>query len=228
MENASKALIMAGSVLLSMLIIGALVFMFSSLGNLMQTEAGAEEAQKLAEYNKQIETFDRSLYGSEVLSVANLIADYNIRQSNLKGYQAITLEVYIKPISGAAYMNQTEYTNYKELTKKFKELESDLNKWKLGSNNRKLEIDGKKYTAQEIAGMSPAELNELVRKTYPTLTNNNDIATKAQEIRDYSQTYTDLKAEMTEFKNKKFKTPQVEYDKANGRIIKMIYTEVGI
>ena len=32
MENASKALIIAGSVLLSLLVIGALVLMFQSLG----------------------------------------------------------------------------------------------------------------------------------------------------------------------------------------------------
>ena len=46
MENASKALIMAGSVLLSLLIIGALVFMFDSLKGLKQTEATSEEVQR--------------------------------------------------------------------------------------------------------------------------------------------------------------------------------------
>ena len=56
MENASKALIIAGSVLLAMLVIGTLIFMFSTLSNLKQTEADVATAEKLAEYNKQIET----------------------------------------------------------------------------------------------------------------------------------------------------------------------------
>ncbi len=72
MENASKALIMAGSVLLSLLIITTLVFMFGKLGDLKNSEASTEEVKKLAEYNRQIETFDRALYGSELLSLANL------------------------------------------------------------------------------------------------------------------------------------------------------------
>lgn len=94
MENASKALIMAGSVLLSLLIITTLVFMFGKLGDLKNSEASTEEVKKLAEYNRQIETFDRALYGSELLSLANLIDDYNKRQADLKGYNAIVLQVY--------------------------------------------------------------------------------------------------------------------------------------
>ena len=37
MENASKALIIAGSVLISLLVIAALVFMFNQLSDLRQT-----------------------------------------------------------------------------------------------------------------------------------------------------------------------------------------------
>ena len=113
MENASKALIMAGSVLLAMLIIGSLVFMFQTLSNLKNTEASAEDIEKLARYNRQIETFNRDgLYGSEILSLANLIEDNNIRQSDLKGYTAITLEVYTSGIAGADKntIMQAQYT----------------------------------------------------------------------------------------------------------------------
>ena len=58
MENASKALIMAGSVLLSLLIITTLVFMFGKLGDLKNSEASTEEVKKLAEYNRQIEAHE--------------------------------------------------------------------------------------------------------------------------------------------------------------------------
>lgn len=103
MENASKALIMAGSVLLSLLIITTLVFMFGKLGDLKNSEASTEEVKKLAEYNRQIETFDRALYGSELLSLANLIDDYNKRQADLKGYNAIVY-MYIQRVFQVQYV----------------------------------------------------------------------------------------------------------------------------
>ena len=67
MENASRALIMAGSVLLALLIIGLLVFMFNSISGLKQQEANSEQVLKLAEYNKRILTYNRELYGPELV-----------------------------------------------------------------------------------------------------------------------------------------------------------------
>ena len=43
MENASKALLMAASVLVALIIIGVLVWMFTSISNTQQTEADSEE-----------------------------------------------------------------------------------------------------------------------------------------------------------------------------------------
>ena len=43
MENASKALIIAGSVLLAVLIIIALIYTFSQISSLKQVEASSEE-----------------------------------------------------------------------------------------------------------------------------------------------------------------------------------------
>ena len=132
MENASKALIMAGSVLLSLLIITTLVFMFGKLGDLKNSEASTEEVKKLAEYNRQIETFDRALYGSELLSLANLIDDYNKRQADLKGYNAIVLQVYSKGISSPICMqdNYTRDDSYKDLISDFETLQKKLNEAK--------------------------------------------------------------------------------------------------
>ena len=47
MENASKALIIAGSVLLSVLIISALVLMFNQISDFKRSEATSEDIQKI-------------------------------------------------------------------------------------------------------------------------------------------------------------------------------------
>lgn len=218
MENASKALIIAGSVLLSLLIIGAFMFMFHSLRELKTVEASSEEEQKLAEYNKRIETFNRQLYGSELVSLANLIDDYNIRQADLKGYKAITLTVDMKgkAISETLKTRTGTYNNYQELRTDFQKLEDKVNETK---NAKKL-VGGSTYlTAEKIAGMRTRDLNEVVRRADNRLTEE-EVEERVQELLDFSQEYTDLKAEITNFKNSAFKITFIDYD-INGRVKEM-------
>lgn len=219
MENASKALIMAGSVLLSLLVIGALVLMFQSLNEFKQVEASSEEVEKLTEYNKKIETFHRAgLYGSEIMSLANLVEDYNKRQADLKGYTPITLQVTIQSLGKGSYFEETTY-NDKTLIKQYESLESAVNK-------RKMEIIYGGKTAAKIASMRDTELIELIKKTETRDLNENEIQNKIDEIRVKADAYTSLKSDLTTFKNKYFQnTPKVEYDKYTGRITKMSFTE---
>ena len=100
MENASKALIMAGSVLLAIMIIGLLVFGYNQISETEQIKSDSENIDKLAEYMARFEQFNRdksnALYGSELLSLANLQEDYN--ESNLRideGYDKIEIKVEI-------------------------------------------------------------------------------------------------------------------------------------
>ena len=158
MENASKALIIAGSVFLSILIITALVFTFNQIGDLKKTEASAEEEKILAQYNKKIERFNKSgLYGSEILSLANYVEDYNIRQSDLKGYKAISLNIYIKAISDATYFKKEKYTDYKELVNSFKNLEKEVNR-----------LQNQQYcgeTVKKLAGLTTEVLENYINST---------------------------------------------------------------
>lgn len=227
MENASKALIMAGSVLLSLLIIGALVFMFDSLKGLKQTEATSEEVQKLAEYNKQIETFNRSgLYGSEVLSLANLITDYNKRQADLKGYQEIKLTVKVKADKTNKIMTLSEYNN-ETLIDNYTKLENAVKSSKSGGKEPIVLGGSVTITAEKAAGMKNTEIKRMIAAAQKVPMNDS----KVEEVYENDvfpkiENYLNLKTELTQFKNKKFKEPKVEYDKHNGRVIAMAFEEV--
>lgn len=96
MENASKALIMAGSVLISMLVIGLLGLMFSQLSDVKQTESDIEAIEKLNDYSLRFEKYNRTIYGSELMSLANLQEDYKITQSDTVGYENIKIKVVVK------------------------------------------------------------------------------------------------------------------------------------
>lgn len=132
MENASKALIMAGSVLLALLIIGSLVFMFSSLRSLKTAETDSEEDVQLAKFNQKMELYNRDLYGPELISLANLIADYNDRlAADYTGYTKITFNVDMQniKIEMEGYMDAT-YNSYKKIIEDYQNLEEKLNDYK--------------------------------------------------------------------------------------------------
>ena len=82
MENASKALIMAGSVLIALMIIGALLLMFNSLSNYQEVGTQDTMESQVLEFNKQYETFNRkNVRGSDLYSLFNKVVDYNRRKS---------------------------------------------------------------------------------------------------------------------------------------------------
>lgn len=224
MENASKALIMAGSVLISILIISALVFMFNQLRGVKTTEIDSDEAKKLVQFNKQIETFNRSLYGSELLSLCNLIDDYNKRQADIKGYTPIKIEIRTKGIASAQKMKDNyinENSSYKDILKDFEELQDEL-------DDAKNEVVlGERI--EKWAGMKRAAQIQLLLQKGKTQQDAIDIVDGINgNLLSEIEKYNNLKSELTEFKNKKFSKPTYEYDSSTGSVSKIIFKEQGL
>lgn len=216
MENASKALIMAGSVLISIVIIGALILMFNNLGKLKETELDSESASKLLKYEQQIEGYCRAgLYGSEIVSLANLIEDYNIRQADFNGYTAVQLIIKTTPISLAKYM-KTNYTDYTQLITDFNNIEKQINTLK-----NKI-ICGE--TIEKISGMRTLEIENLVNNYNATSSRKYTV----EEVEEEKDSYLAIKSEYTTFKNKRFRSPEIIQDKNNGRITKITFIENGL
>lgn len=84
MENASKALIMAGSVLIALMIIGALLLMFNNLSSYQDTNIQNNREAQVLEFNNQYETYNRKeIRGSDLYSLLNKVVDYNRRKSDV-------------------------------------------------------------------------------------------------------------------------------------------------
>ena len=104
MENASKALIIAGSVLIALIIIGALVLMFSNLTAYQRNNTQTTREAQIVEFNRDYETFDRDgVRGSELYSLLNKVIDYNRR----------------KTTEGTAWADQGKDINYEAMEIKF-------------------------------------------------------------------------------------------------------------
>ena len=207
MENATKALEMAGSVLIGMLIIGALVFGYTKISETKQVEQDSLSSQQAADFNKKFESYNRDgIYGSELLSLANLIVDYNNKEANeTKGYESVELSVTIKKIIGAQVFTGTTYTQT-TLTNNYNTLSTNI------SNSNEIE-KGKKISNWENS--SSALRANFSDSTNPTLS----------EMQGKIETYNKLVTEQEDMARKVFKVVKVEYDK-NGRITKMTYSEV--
>ena len=227
MENASKALIMAGSLLISLLIIGALVFMYNQFADVQQTKTDVDEEGKLGEYSKKFEDYNRVIYGSELLSLANLQEDYNKTQASEKGYTKIEIKVMInKEITGIGQFNTGENeiaqfsADRKTIERKISELATEKYLKKTGKTI--------KYYSQ-LSNMEIAKSFDLLDKInatsdseyYDALKENTETSGLIEKLEDYKK----LTSSYTEFKNKRFKCTQIKYGQNNGRVTYMKFVE---
>lgn len=233
MENASKALIMAGSLLISLLIIGALVFMYNQFADVQQTKTDVDEEDKLGEYSKKFEDYNRVIYGSELLSLANLQEDYNKTQASEKGYTEIKIIVEIKNeitrVDGKTYNNMQLFkigeNTITQLSKDKKTIEGNISKLATKKYRGKTIKYYSQLSNMEIANSFDL-LNDIINASmdsdYGAALEVNE---KTKSMMNDLKTYKNLTSSYTEFKNKRFKCTQIKYDQNNGRVTYMKFVE---
>ena len=117
MENSAKALLMAGGVLLTMLIVILLFYFKGRITEFYDEQGKIDDIANVAEFNKQFTNYERQkVYGYEIISLANMVEDYNKRHSGAEGamndekYTPITLTVSFVG-SGGKVQQQMWYSN---------------------------------------------------------------------------------------------------------------------
>lgn len=211
MENMTKALEIAASVLIGVLILSLLVFGYNQIREKKNIEQKNERASQLSKFNINFESYAKdTVYGSEILSLANEVINYNERKA-VDGYQEIELEVKISTgVLNGQYLVAGTYSatsldqQYKKLVKKIKEADitvfgKSISYWS------KLSDKETEKTVKARSDFSESEYTKL--KTNRT-------------------TYKKYVEEQTDFARKTFKYDDVtEYDSGNGRIIKIMFKD---
>lgn len=79
MENASKALLMAGGILIALLVIDALLLMVNQVGDYQRSQNANKKDSQLAEFNLDFERYcdNKGIKGADIVSLINKINDYN-------------------------------------------------------------------------------------------------------------------------------------------------------
>ena len=80
MENASKALLMAGGILIALLVLGALLLMFNQLSDYQRSNTELLNRSQISEFNSKFTQYARNdLQGYDLISLINKVVDYNRR-----------------------------------------------------------------------------------------------------------------------------------------------------
>lgn len=219
MENASKALIMSGGVLISLMVIGLLVLFYNNLSGMQKIKTDSETEQQATEFNKQYDVYARDVYGSEILSIANKIADYNKREADNKGYTPIDLEVTFTKGLSERYFVENKVYSAKDLY--------DITANKSAKNPICLEEYVKQLGNKTVYSRTNSSISRQIKKIATMRTN--DLQALGIEEADYKDNlaeYNQYKNLLTQMKETVFKYVKFDYDENNGRIKKMIYKSV--
>ena len=117
MENASKALIIAGSILLAMITISIFYFSFGKVGEAAESVSENTDQKELMAFNSSFEAYNKKvMYGADILSVINKAIDNN-RSYGVEYYEKPTesqfLDYYVNVIfkyQGQEYNLMRDYT----------------------------------------------------------------------------------------------------------------------
>ena len=78
MENASKALLIAGGMLITIIIVGVLVMAWNNMRELPKTQEQIREAEELSAFNKKYESYAKNgTRGSDLVTVVNMANSNN-------------------------------------------------------------------------------------------------------------------------------------------------------
>lgn len=220
MENASKALIMAGGILIALLVIGLLVFFYNNLTDLQSIKQSNNDAEAITEFNKKYEVYERNIYGSEILSLANLVDDYNKRESNNKGYTKLELYVTFETTINETYFEKNKTYTARQICEQIEKIQSEIDKYSSRNKN-----DGHIFYHKTTSKISrtTAQLASMRTNDIKNILGYEENERLPKEMTDDIQNYNNIKNLLTEIKSKIFKYEKYEYDSKTGRITKMTY-----
>lgn len=110
MENMSRAILMAGGILIAVLVISLLVVARTQWGKYQAKKDEAKSNEQVAEFNKRFEAYNSVITGSKVVSLVNLAEDMNKKYGEDQGYKQV--KIYAKLMNEDGSFPGTDSKNY--------------------------------------------------------------------------------------------------------------------
>ena len=115
MENATRALVMAGGILIALMILGALLLMFNNLSSYQNSNDANTKSSQIAEFNNQFEP-----YNKKDLTLMELKSIYNKIESNNSKNPEYTINTNISSIYSNITSDFAKLPEEDKQTKSFK------------------------------------------------------------------------------------------------------------
>lgn len=88
MENASKALMIAGGILVALIIITMFLMMFNNLSNIKKEQEEAVKVEQVEAFNAEFEAYNKKvMYGVDVITLINKVAENNKKYASNNDFQ---------------------------------------------------------------------------------------------------------------------------------------------
>ena len=227
MENATKALLIAAGIFFVVAILTMGAITYNQISNYYKEESDTTDLKQIEEFNKKYRNYlDREVRGTELLSIINLVNDYNARLANTsQGYSKLELNIYVndKVFEEVRYITSGDYGISNNIYLIQSDSSNKIAKDKLlGFSNlnesliQELKSSVSKLASSYITDNTLEALADIFYKI--TIDNQNDIRT----IRKIACRYYEL----VHFKRIYFKCTDIQYDNSTGRINKMEFYPV--
>ncbi len=245
MENASKALLMAASVLIALVIIGAFMLMMSNLTDYQDKSYQSTADAQTTEFNNQYITYAKDdVRGSDMISLMNKVVDYNDRKT-AEGYTQMQINITISSDirKNLTYDGQNRLVTANTYTEDtIDDIVGQPTSITNSISGGKIRDIENKYQ-QKYANQLSSEISNietiLKDKTLDTTSKKNQafdeekwLPKNAETYGGVNQIYQDALVyyEYVQFKRTNFKciTNGTKYDTKTGRIIKMEFECTGI
>lgn len=245
MENVSKALMIAGGMLIAIMVISLIIVLWNQMSGYFAEQHSATIVEQIAEFNAQFENYNgKDIRGNELISVMNKVVNYNRTYSDMENYERIVIKIDLdghqndfkyNSSDNSIFPNQSLITNEHgdDVIENISNLSNILvseaiNAGITGINDTKL---------QKLS----ADIDNIVEKTVSDFEDTNGVATAQQKLEAYKEArakklksilgYEVNDAELskiikatrryyqyTQFKRAMFKCTGVTYDTTNGRV----------
>lgn len=115
MDNAAKAILISGGILIALLLLSLIVVMFRNINTMEQARDEKEIMQELIQWNSEWEAYNKQvMYGSDVLTVVNKAAQVNYELADTPKYH-VTIKVIGIDINTELESNKNSIFRCKEV-----------------------------------------------------------------------------------------------------------------
>lgn len=88
MENASKALLIAGGVLIALIILTMFIVMYNNMANIQKEQEEQTRIEQIAAFNAEFEAYNKKvMYGTDVITLINKVAENNKKYNSNNDYK---------------------------------------------------------------------------------------------------------------------------------------------